>query len=68
MEIYLDYQEVLCNRFVKEYYACEKVTKYCDCLIVDINEFEEVGFEWKCYECTYYAAQHYNACEERGEY
>eukprot|EP00957_Ditylum_brightwellii_P187640 14288219-Ditylum_brightwellii.AAC.1 len=68
VEICLDFQEVLCNKCVKEFFVYENVTKCRDCLMVDINEFKEEGFEWKCDECAYYAAHHYKACEEHGEY
>eukprot|EP00957_Ditylum_brightwellii_P032468 2460605-Ditylum_brightwellii.AAC.1 len=47
MEICMDCQELLCNKCIKECCACENVTKCRDCLMVDIDVFEEVGFEWK---------------------
>ena len=67
MEICVDYQEVLCNTSIKECCVCENVTKCRDYLMVGINDFEEVGFVWKCDECKYYAAQYYGQSEERGE-
>eukprot|EP00957_Ditylum_brightwellii_P172799 13154841-Ditylum_brightwellii.AAC.1 len=64
----MDCQELLCNKCVKEWCACEKVTKCHDCLIMDIDYFKEVGFEWKCNECACYAVQHCKESEECDEY
>eukprot|EP00957_Ditylum_brightwellii_P016946 1278072-Ditylum_brightwellii.AAC.1 len=68
VEICMDCQELLWNKCVKECCACKNITKCHDCLIVDIDDFKEVGFEWKCDECAYFAAYHYKESEERGEY
>eukprot|EP00957_Ditylum_brightwellii_P125400 9557835-Ditylum_brightwellii.AAC.1 len=43
-----------------------RITNCHDCMIVDINDFEEAV--WKYDECAYYAAQHYEETEERGDY
>eukprot|EP00957_Ditylum_brightwellii_P174161 13259721-Ditylum_brightwellii.AAC.1 len=66
VEICVDCQEVFCNKCVKHCCAHEKTTKCRDCMMVDIDDFEEAV--WKCDECAYYAAQHYKETEEHGDY
>eukprot|EP00957_Ditylum_brightwellii_P129132 9849579-Ditylum_brightwellii.AAC.1 len=66
VEICMDCQDVSCNKCVKHCCTCEKTTKCRDCMMVDIDDLD--ASVWKCDECAYYATQHEEETEERGDY